>query len=138
MKTIFWRQGHPDVLCAPCPFLGVKVKDIGEFIDLVQTRLYRNGPDFGHYPCVIFDTKYSDCILVFRGSLKTTEIPINPSTGVPYRWWIADENGNIIRFFSKESFEEMFECFDDTSDIDAKVQAIDDIIKREGKLAVQL
>ena len=138
MKTIFWHQGHPDVPCTPCPFLGVKVKDLDDFINFVKTRLYRTGPKFGHYPCVIFNTKYSDCTLVFRGSLITTTIPINPLTGVPYRWWLADENNNIIRFFSKESFEEMFECFDDAIDIDTMVKAVNDIIEREGKLEVQL
>lgn len=138
MKTIFWRQGHPDIPCAPCPFLGVQVKDLEDFINFVQTTLYRTGPEFGHYPCVIFNTKYSDGVLVFRGSLITTEIPINPLTGVPYRWWLADKNNNIIRFFSKESFEEMFDCFDDTADIDTMVKAVNDIIEREGKLEVQL
>lgn len=32
----------------------------------------------------------------------------------------------------------MFDCFDDTADIDTMVKAVNDIIEREGKLEVQL
>lgn len=141
MKTIFWYQGHSDIPCAHCPFLGVKIKDVDEFINFVKTRLYRKvNPDgTGYYPPVIFDTMTRDFKIVFRGSCNPTQdISINPLTNQPYRWWLMDNrNLSVVKFFDRNSFEEMFECFPDSSDIDAEVQEIDDIIKTHGGFAVK-
>ena len=140
MKTIFWHQGCVEVPCTPCPFLGIKIKDSEEFKTFVKTKLYRKGyPDgIGHYPCVIFDTKYPQYNLVFRGSVPYKGIPINPLTEVPFRWWLEDENHNVIRFFSERSFDVMFEHFPDSEDVDKEIEEIENIIRCNGVLKVQI
>lgn len=142
-KVIFWEQGHSQIPCSPCPFMGVVVNSWSEFVSKVlQGRLFHftdKENDKGWYPAVLFSTKSRDLKLVFSGGkVQIDGAPINPESSKPYKWGLLNtRTKKFIRYYNaKVDGNKMFSLFEDNFVVERKAAVLSAIVKRDDGLTI--
>ena len=144
-KRIFWSQGHSEIPCNPCPFVGVTVDSWEDFIETVLKDRIANVVDrekhLGWYPPVRFSTKDMHLALVFCGHrMQLNNAPINPSTNKPYKWALIDDrNLKVVKYYNAQcDGEEMYNLFKDDEEVQRMIDTISNKVKENGGIAVEI
>lgn len=144
-KRIFWSQGHSEIPCNPCPFVGVTVDSWDDFVETVLKGRLANITDKenhkGWYPPVRFSTKDMHLALVFCGHrMQLNNAPINPDTNKPYKWALIDDrNRKVVKYYSGQSdCEEMYNLFKDDEEVQRMIDVISNRVKENGGITVEI
>lgn len=153
-KRIFWRKADvttSDVPCAPCPFVGVTVNSMDEFInDIIKKRLFRpdggtneEGKPTGKYPCVVFSTKDRTRKLLFAGYQHSFDgSPVYEETGRHAKWCLFDEKvDDVIAYYCLQRDADkrrVWELFEDDARVQADIDIMTAIVNAKGGLKIQV
>ena len=152
-KRIFWRPTNVSehyVSCAPCPFVGVTINDMDEFIDkiLIKTLFVpdggvnEDGRPTGKYPCVNFSTKNDRYVLMFAGANRVfKDSPVNEK-GRPAKWALYDEQEErVVEYYflqREEDKRKVWSLFDDDAEIQSRIDLISTIVNRDGGISIHI
>ena len=144
-KRVFWKNAVGNLADgALCPFVGVTISNFEEFVKLLQERLFcpiEKGSHSGHYPPYSFSTKFRHIKVLFSGTtLIFKDAPTNPKNQKPFKWALFDERiGKITKFFGiQENWNEVFNLFEDDENVQRQLDAITEIVNREGGLTIHI
>ena len=108
-----------------CPFVGYTVNNLEEFKTLMRTKVYNAKSG---YPGIFFSTKDEHTKVVFSGHQY--------EHGPEGRWSIYHDGDDKPTNWNSLT-EEILDLFPDRETMDAKIQAITDIIHANGGIEIR-
>lgn len=126
MKTVFPKR-IDGTLCA-CPFMGYKVNNVEEFINLVKTFFNKETG----YPGLFFSTKDPNITIVFSG--HQYEHP----EGKPFSIFMSEDTYPHRWFSLKDEDKSWFDLFEDSEVLQKKIDALSAIFATGASIEFRL
>lgn len=110
-----------------CPFVGYKIANVEEFINLVKSYYNKTTG----YPGLYFSTKHSDIKLVFSGHQY--------EHGIEGKWSIFhNTDTKPTNWFSIKASQDWFDLFEDDEVVQNQIDAISLLVKQNNGITIKV